>query len=316
SRDTLENLRITASAVDSTELTEREQADLEFLKDAIEVTLVEFDEGGYEYEIPSSHMGVLGSLQMMFSAYQPLSTPTDFDHYTTRLSKFPTRFSQLITAYRAGITRGVTLPHHAITHIINLCASQIVAYPSESPFNFSEKAKEVMGDEHYLDKWILEYVVPAYQGLKAFMEEEYIKHARKTPGIFGLPNAQQVYQSQIFRHTSTRYTASELHQIGLAEVSRINSEIDALALRICPEAKTRQEFRAALMDRDRFPTLYIENKEDIIPMYERLLEEIDGKMEGFFARFPKFRKSDIVAVPKEAEGGAPLAMYQPGTKDK
>ncbi|KAJ3057682.1 hypothetical protein HK102_010935, partial [Quaeritorhiza haematococci] len=104
-----------------------------------------------------------------------------------------------------------------------------------------------MGDPDYLVGVIEESVIPAYRKLKVFLEEEYKPHARKYPGIYGLPDAEKVYSDLIYRHTSVHYTASELHQIGLSEVSRILSEMDLLRSQILPDG-TLSDLRSSLQN--------------------------------------------------------------------
>ncbi|KAJ3279157.1 hypothetical protein HK104_001698 [Borealophlyctis nickersoniae] len=291
-------------------LDEKEKTDLFLAKWTIESNAKSSDL--YGGEIPASHL--LGGVSLEarnLLAYTQLATKEELTNYAARLSKFLPRFKSTIDAFRVGIQKGITLPVESINLMIASCSQQIVENPADSPLNLKDKVVALGEKEDYLHKVIAESVVPAYRALKEFLETEYKKNARKHAGIYGLPNYEKVYEDAIYVSTGLSYKAEELHQIGLDEVARISKQMEEAKRRAGFEG-TLPEFRKALNDKERFPQLFIESREEVIPRYRALLEVIDKKMPALFTRFPKF-KSKIEAVPAHSEPGAPLAYYQPGT---
>ncbi|KAJ1339597.1 hypothetical protein BSLG_005776 [Batrachochytrium salamandrivorans] len=119
---------------------------------------------------------------------------------------------------------------------------------SKELLNDLEKFVAIDLPEDYAIAAIRDYLVPAYTSVKVFLESEYLPHARSTAGIYSLADSQRVYNDLIYLNTTVRYTADELHQLGLKEVSRI----------LCPHGGNKEQSR------------------------------IDKKMPELFSKFPKF----------------------------
>ncbi|KAJ3206638.1 hypothetical protein HK099_000490 [Clydaea vesicula] len=284
-----------------------EIADLEFLKDG---------ETCYDFEIPISHLGLLGQLVMSFQSYQAFETLEDINNYKTRLSKIAEMFDEIIVAYRVGIKKKITLPKESIDIMISQCDAAITDDYANSPYNMNkEKILQITGDSQFLISTIKDNVVPSFKKLKSFLQDEYIHHARSSSGIYDLANSNRVYTDLIYIYTSVHYTPEEIHQMGLNEVDRIWKLMVKTQEQIFPGSSV-EEFRLSLKDKSKYPSLYFEKDEDIIQSYKDLLNEIDTKTPKYFRTFPKFRQCQIEAVPKAMEKGTPIAFYRPGTAQK
>ncbi|KAJ3078808.1 hypothetical protein HK102_004225 [Quaeritorhiza haematococci] len=312
--DDVKDLLERAKSIDQTNLTDDELSDLSFVIASAEASLIDLKH--YAYEIPSSHLvGCIVGMHMGLPMYQKLDTLEDITNYRTRLEKFSVRFEDAVNGYKAGIKSGITLPEHSIKLLIDVCNGQIDKDPRESPFNKKEKALELTGDEEFLVPAIEYSVVPAYRRLRTFLREEYLGNARPHAGIYGLPNAEEAYSDLIYRHTSVRYTASELHDLGWQEVIRIKSRMESLRSQIYPHG-TLTDLMSNLKDPQKFPDLFFKTTEEVIPAYEAMLARIDERMPRLFRDFPRKRLCDIVAYPDYAESSAPLAAYEPGTAER
>ncbi|KAJ3218517.1 hypothetical protein HK099_005026 [Clydaea vesicula] len=314
-KDNIQNL-------DQSTLSPTEIADLEFLKDGLVSMMLspstknKIRETCYEFEIPTSHLGLLGQLVMAFQSYQAFETIEDINNYKTRLSKIAEKFDEIILAYRVGIEKRITLPKESIDVMITQCDAAITEDYANSPYNMNkEKILQVTGDAQFLIETIKDKVIPSFKKLKSFLQDEYIHHARSSAGIYDLPDSNRVYTDLIYIYTSVHYTAEEIHQMGLKEVERIWKLMVKTQEQIFPGSSV-EEFRISLKDKSKYPSLYFEKNEDIIQSYKDLLTEIDAKTPKYFRTFPKFRQCQIEAVPKAMEKGTPLAFYRPGTAQK
>ncbi|KAL2911383.1 hypothetical protein HK105_209147 [Polyrhizophydium stewartii] len=309
-----ESLLEQLSAIDESALTPAELDEFNALVGAMESDIV--SASTYQLEIPCTHMfGAFVGLDQALKNYHAINTAEDAENLKKRLLKFPERFAEVIERFCEGIAKGITLPAESINLMIGRVSSSVVEDPADSSFHklFKDKIVAVGLPEDFLLNTIRESVVPALKAVKDFLEAEYKPHARANPGIFGLPDYERVYNDLIFVHTSARYTADELHQKGLDEVARIRKRMEAIKDKVFDG--TLKEFFVALKDKERFPQLFFENEDAIVPHYNALIERIDKKMPQFFNKFPKF-KCNVEAVPKEAEASAPGAYYEAGTADK
>ncbi|EGF78837.1 hypothetical protein BATDEDRAFT_35511 [Batrachochytrium dendrobatidis JAM81] len=303
-----------AEAIDASQLSIKEKDDLKQVKGSC--TEILLSDTCYGYEIPATHMyGAFASFHSSISAFQSLKTVKDAENYVTRIKRTPERFGHCIDAYRAGIAKKITLPAESIKLMIDLCGNMAVADPTESIFHqlFKEKFVAIDLPEDYAIAAIRDYLVPAYTSVKVFLESEYLPHARSTAGIYSLADSQRVYNDLIYLNTTVRYTADELHQLGLKEVSRIRARMEETKSKVFDG--TYAEFLVALKDKKQFPQLYFASPDDCVPYYKDLIKRIDKKMPELFSKFPKF-ECDVKSVPPAAESSSPIAFYQPGTAEK
>ncbi|KAL2916758.1 hypothetical protein HK105_203537 [Polyrhizophydium stewartii] len=312
--DRLTGLRARVASIDPAALTPAERDDLDQVARIIDDTLLHYC--GYGPVIPTTHMfGVIVFFFEMLRAYQPLKTADDARNFRKRLELAPERFGFVVERFREGVERGVTLPGDSVAALIDRVGKMIVEDPRESVFfkTFKDKIVAVGLSEEFLLEPIGGSVMPAYKAVKDFLETEYKPHARANAGIFGLHDYERVYNDTIYANTTTRMTADELHQKGLDEVARIRKRIEAIKDKVFDG--TLKEFLEALKDKERFPQLFFEKQEDVIPHYKALIERIDAKMPQYFNKFPKF-KCAVEPATKESEASAPIALYRPGTADK
>ncbi|KAI9354532.1 hypothetical protein DFJ73DRAFT_958903 [Zopfochytrium polystomum] len=327
----IKGLRAEAEALEKEfagSLSKQDADDLRFLKFFATTALEEEGvpgEVGYALELSESHMtGNLPYLEMGYGQYQPDSTPEDFANYKKRLALLPKVFDDIIDNFRHGIRRKVTLPKPSIELLIKKCAASafeglegaaLNEAVLESAMAKREEAKKVMGDEAYLVEDIKEYVGKGFAKVKKFLEEEYLPHARQSDGIFGLDGYKEAYEAYIFKHTSVKYKADEVHEIGLKEVDRIWVRMEEVK-NLCGFEGTVKEFQNAINDREKMPQLYFDKpEEEVIPYYNDIMARAEEKMKEYFDRFPKFQCS-IEAVPANMEAQMPLAFYIAGTTEK
>ncbi|KAI8617566.1 hypothetical protein BC830DRAFT_1112911 [Chytriomyces sp. MP71] len=318
---TLTELRSQAAFLAGSATTIKQKDDITFLLNAIDMNLVSLGipgQSGYWLELGNNHFsGVMTNLESIF-ALQPVKTAEDFQNYRTRLSLLPGQFNAMIDNFKSGIRRQATLNKIGIDFIIKFCRNFVgddlqdfTQAAINSGLNRAEQSKRVTGDEHYLVPVLKDHVLPGVLKVLEFLENVYIHHARATDGIFGLPEGPREYAVNIFVNTELPYTADEVHELGLAEVARIEKLMEE-SKRKCGYEGTLAEFQRDLMDRTKFPQLYFDDNSVIIPKCEELIQEAKAVMVDFFPAFPK-HDCQVKPVPKNLEATAALGQYASGS---
>ena len=151
-----------------------------------------------------------------------LETDQDFANALNLLGQIPKQLEQIQTLCEKGIARGLVFHEASISRAIKQYNALLSnENPEESKFfvpfkvatqDIQESAKVTIQNE----------VLPAYKKLKSFVENVYMKIARKWPGLSSVPNGEQKYQKYLEYHTTIEgITPEEVHNLGLSEVQRI-----------------------------------------------------------------------------------------------
>lgn len=224
----------------------------------------------------------------------------DYEDYLARLADIPRYFDENLDNMRIGILQGFVLPQIVIDGILPTIEAQLKDDPEASSFfePFQDMAPKISAAEQQRLRQaardvIDRSVMPAFAELAVFLNDEY--EASETIGASELPDGDAFYAFQIRRYTTLLNTsADEIHQIGLAEVARIRTEMDA----IIKELNFDGDFKA-------FADFLRSDEQFYAPSAEQLLKEvaytakrIDHLMPGFFGKLPR-QSYGVVAVPDE-----------------
>src|SRR5205823_1349001 len=75
---------------------------------------------------------------------------------------------------------------------------------------------------------IAERAAPAFAKLRDFFVNDYLPRCRETIAWSALPDGADWYQFEVRRHTTTRLTPRQIHELGISEVRRIRSQMDRI----------------------------------------------------------------------------------------
>nr|MDQ3309216.1 DUF885 domain-containing protein [Gemmatimonadota bacterium] len=162
----------------------------------------------------------------------PLATVRDYESYIARLRAFRTYAQQHIELMREGIRTGMVLPRVSVQGLPEMLQAHVVDDPSTSllyaPFR-EFPAGVAQAEQERLRAGgraaISESVVPGYRDFLAFITQEYTPRARPSIGASELPNGRAIYTQRVRQFTTLDLTPEQVHQTGLAEVSRIRAEM-------------------------------------------------------------------------------------------
>ena len=164
--------------------------------------------------------------------YQPVSTYEEYQKYFSRLRQLESKFDNTISNMRKGIAEGYVMPVFLMDQTLPQIEKIIVTDPEQSVFYSTLKkenklsAEEKLLVENELKEIITTVINPSYKKLYEFVKTEYLPACRTEAGVWAIPNGKEMYEYSIKNYTTLDLTADEIHNIGLSEVARINTEME------------------------------------------------------------------------------------------
>lgn len=269
-----------------------------------------------------------GQRMMLFSTYagwhqnfvgladnSPFNNVADYESYLKRLAAYPALNAEALKITRAAVAGGYTQPCVVLggfeTSITGVIAPKIEESRFYKPFLGSAPtglgATEWMAMKRRAAALIKDSVEPEYRKFAEYYARDYKPKCRATVGASDLPQGRDYYAQQIRVHTTTDMSADAIHQVGLGEVARIRSEMDALA------ASSGFASRAAFIaELRRNPKYYAKSPDELLAAAARQAKAIDGLMPKYFNKLPRLPYG-LRAVPAEIAEGTTTAYYSPGS---
>lgn len=242
---------------------------------------------------------------------QPFNTPEDYDNWIQRVRDFAVLMDQAKANMREGIKRSVVLPKIIVERMIPQLEANIVSDHGESMFwqpiqNMPESfpAQDRARLERDYRQLIDETVLPLYAGLRDFLQQEYLPHARHSAGLDALPNGDAWYRHLVQHYTTTNAEPETLHQIGLARVARNLDEMRKIKQQT--EYKgTLAEWFEFLREDDRF---YYDSEEQVLDAYRAIEARVDAAVPALFNVRPQ-AAFEVRPVPAHEAASGPGAYY-------
>ncbi|MBY0557655.1 MAG: DUF885 domain-containing protein [Burkholderiaceae bacterium] len=269
-----------------------------------------------EWEMPlAQNSGIHIDLPQIVSAL-PFETVKDYEDYIARLHALPKLFDQTRVQMEKGVQDKLMPPKFLIPKIVKQCETMAAMKPAESPF--AEPAKKFPkefsdADKARLSKEILaavqKDVIPAYKKLAQFTKSKYLPHGRSEVGMWSLPDGAARYTFKAASSTTTSMTPEQIHQLGLAEVARIEAQMLATAQKL--GYKDLKSFNKAVAA---MPELHPKSRQEIIDLYQKYTDQMYTQLPQQFGVLPK-GKVEIKQVEEFREKGASGASYMPGSPD-
>jgi uncharacterized protein (DUF885 family) len=214
----------------------------------------------------------------------------DYDDYLVSLADFTRYNREYIGAMRGGIAAGYTHYCDSISGVAATIEDHIVAEAEQSRLYvpFARFPGIVSDDQRaeYTSKGvelINTIVVPGYEELLDFFVNEYLPACREEVAITSLPGGEDYYQYLIRYFTTTDMTAAEIHELGVAELSRIRSELRDVMTTVGFEGGFRS-FVDFLREDPRF---YAKSDQELLGRVALISKTAEGEMPRFFTQLPR-----------------------------
>jgi uncharacterized protein (DUF885 family) len=245
---------------------------------------------------------------------QPLDSVHDFEDLLARLDTFPVAVDANLALLEAGRRLGFTPPKITLVGVPGQISDQITADPVASPVlkPFREFPVQIpSADQERLRtqarQLYQERVVPALTKLREYLETVYLPGARETIGADALPNGAALYTFLVRWQTTTDLTPQQVHAIGLREVHRLRTEIDALIQRTGFSGTFAEFCEFVRTD----PQFFYSSPEELLDGYRVIAKKIDPALGHVFGRLPRSQYG-VLPVPDYRAPTAPAAYYFPG----
>ena len=151
-------------------------------------------------------------------------------------------------------------------------------------------------------------VIPGYTGMIALFEE-LATQTNHDAGIWRIPNGDAIYRHRLRSSTTTDYTPEQVHEIGLAEVVRIEGEMHAiLDAQQIPDGDIATRVRVVMEDPTQQFANTDEGREEMIAYLESFDEKVMARVADFFITIPP-QPLEIVRVPVHAQDSSAGGYY-------
>jgi len=268
-----------------------------------------------EWRLPfNSDSGFYSDLVLLQDG-QPLHTTHEYEMYIARLNDFPRYFQEQIANLRQGVHDGFTLPAEIGEGVARVIDGMHWTRPEDMglwrPFaNFpdtvaqSDRARLAQAGHDA----IAHAVIPSFDDFRSYFDRDYRPHMRSTIAASALPNGRAYYADLVRYFTSEPDATPEaIHRIGLAEVARIHTEMEATMREAGFHGTLAQFIQFLRTD----PQFYPKTAEELLGRAALITREIDGHLPDYFGRLPRTPYT-VKPVPAEFAPNYTAGRYNPG----
>lgn len=301
---------------DRTKLAANDQISYDIFKREMEMQLegLQLDEHLVPFQqfwgIPLT-IGQLGSGE----SSQPFANAQDYRNWLSRAKRFAVWADTAIANFRKGMAAGYVLPKALVVKMIP--QMQDMANPDTSKNVFFGPLRKIPGDvagDTALQKefvtTISNHLLPAYKRLGEFLQNEYLPKARTTTGISSVPNGTARYNYLIRYWTTTNKSADEIYNTGLAEVKRIQGEMERIKTQVGFQGDLGAFFTHLRNDPKLMP---YKTPEEVLNAFRAIQQKIEPNLKNMFGRTPKTKFE--IRQTEAFRAASAAAEYQQGTAD-
>ncbi|WP_397606469.1 DUF885 domain-containing protein [Sphingorhabdus sp.] len=269
---------------------------------------------------PLNHFSGFHTFYPTFASGQgaaPFKTVQDYDNNLKRHKEFIILIDRSIDRFRQGMATGVFETKMTITNVVDQLNTQLAQKTEESPYygpilkfpeGFSDADKARLTSE-YRD--IVENgLYPANARLRDFLRDSYLPLAREQVGLSAMKGGEGLYQYMIEQTTTLPLKADDIHNLGLSEVARITSGMEAIRKEVGFKGTLPEFFDHLRSD----PKFKLASRDALTQGYYDIGKKVDAKISTQFKYLPK-APLEIKPYEEFREKYEAGGSYQPGTPD-
>lgn len=247
----------------------------------------------------------------------PLGNTAQVRQYLARMAAVPALVAQTIHLMREGLKAGRMPPKVLMQRVPAQIAAQVVSDATQSPFyaplrrfraGVPEADRAALQAE--AKRLILTQLVPAYRELQTVFEREYLPKARDTIAATAQPDGEAYYAMLVRSFTSTPLTPKEIHDIGLAEVARLDAAMEKTKNDAGFKGKMAEFFHFLRTD----PRFFSSTPEALLRAYRDVSKRIDPELVKISKTLPRMPYG-VRPIPDNIAPDTTTAYYQGGAAD-
>lgn len=277
----------------------------------------------YTYPVNQMH-GLQSELPSFMINKHTIANEDDARAYISRLNAFPKKFEQLIQNLKIREEKNIIVPKFVFAHLYNDCKNIIgdVKKPEEQLLykDFSEKLGK-SGISKSVQTQLLEEakqavsasVIPSYQQLVSYLQGAE-KKATPTAGVWRFKDGAEFYNYRLMKSTTTNMTASQIFDLGVKEVARIHSEMNAIMKKVGFTGTLKEFFEHVKNDQRFYYPNTPEGKEEAVKGYTDIINTVTKRLNEVFLTLPK-APMIVKAVEPYREKSAGKAFYESPSLD-
>jgi uncharacterized protein (DUF885 family) len=264
--------------------------------------------------------GIQNGYPSFMEAQHQINTADDVENYLLRLTLVERKFTQELEGIKLREEKGIIPPAFVIERVLEEM-NAFVDKPIEENILYTSLAKKMADSESIEDVEQAKLLARAKVNINDFVHPAYkllidyftgIKGKATTDdGYWRLPDGEEAYASSLKFFTTTDYTPQYIHDLGLREVDRIQSEI--MTILAAESYDVSRGFTVAIDNLAAQESFYYEDSDagraQILKDYQKILDEIDVGLDSAFRIRPK-AGMEVVRIPEFKEKTSPGAYYQ------
>jgi len=268
------------------------------------------------YEMPLDQFNGVHLLLAQFVSAMPFDSTKHYEDYIARLNQVPKLLDQLTDVLKQGEKDKLLPPKFLLEKVVKQC--QAIAEPAGEASAFGQPVAKFPDSVPEADRKRLHDAViaavdnkvrPAYTKLADFVAKDYAPKGRTEPGMWALPNGDALYRFDVEQQTTTNKSPAEIHELGLAEVKRIETAQTEIAKQL--GYKDLAAMREAIKTD---PKVHATSRQQIVDLYKKYIAQMQPKLPELFGLLPK-TNVEVMPVEEFREKEASGAQYNQGTPD-
>lgn len=284
--------------LDATKLDPQTQLSLKLLKQNLQNDIDDYQWRYHNYPVNQMRGGHSMIASFLINQHQ-INNISDAQAYISRLNGVPKRLNQLQKALEIRAEKNIIAPKFVFSYVISDSQNIIKGAPFDKGddsallADFSKKvnALDIQEKEKKTlitgaEKALVDKVKPAYNQLIHYIET-LAAQADTRDGVWKLPNGAAFYNNALARTTTTHMTADQIHELGIAEVTRIHNEMRTIMQKVHYKGSL-QEFFGFMRDAPQFyyPNT-AEGKAAYLTEATKLIDNIQSRLDEVFKVKPK-----------------------------
>lgn len=241
-------------------------------------------------------------LPNLMTVVHPVTNSRDADSYLARLRQFETRMGEARERAAELGARGILPPRFILQATIDQMQRFITPTAEDNPLvtTFRDRVDQVdtIGETrakdlvHEARRIVANSVYPAWREAIALLESQ-LPEATDDAGLWRFEDGADAYAYHLHRYTSTDLDAGQIHALGLAEVERIEGEMDAI-LRSLGRTEGSVNERVAQLRQDLAYPVNDEGRARIMADIETLMRDAERRADALFDIRPE---TPVIAQP-------------------